>query len=236
MMFLGHHSMWKQHRLHVLYSLISALTCSIENAESCTKVTKSLGYEPGSPQGADCTYVTGPAGVCSIKCAANEKCRLVYNMPCDVSVEPCQCAYCDQVTTVQFGTPAGNFYLFTQQLVENTATFQLPGGLVIGQPLFFAVKPLVDQISLNFLDASFNNALELKINFPRKYVATKAKIDGVSIGDNSYTPQFNFSRDRIINIFITVTSTKYVIYLDQVVFRNFEHRMNPAQIKKMFTI
>ena len=198
--------------------------------ESCSVVTKPLLYQSGGPTGNACSFITGRAAECSIMCGARPQCRFVYDLPCTAAALPCQCAFCDELLDISFGGQVSKFYLYTQMIGANTGIISLPGGPVVGQPLLLEVKLKGNRVSLNLQAGLYTTAFFLEIRFDEASVVSNSYINNYYGSEDRYMPHFNFAQEQIISVFYAVTSTEFVVYIDQVFFRRFQHRIALDQI------
>ncbi|GFR95373.1 hypothetical protein ElyMa_000942500 [Elysia marginata] len=206
---------------------ISLLAPSSVSA-SCPS-TLSFSSIVGYPTGQFCTFQAAPLVSCGIACVARRQCKAVYLSNCTEDGN-CSCAFCDQLTDVNFtDTTSFVFFLKLHLIGENTTVVQLTGGLTIGHPLLITIDPLDPYLALYFHTGNSHTiALQLLINFWTQRVETSAKISSqwTAAYSRSFTPEFSFKMGQEIAVMCLITcAEKFDIFLDKVYFQSFYHQV-----------
>ncbi|RUS82936.1 hypothetical protein EGW08_009320 [Elysia chlorotica] len=118
-----------------------------------------------------------------------------------------------------------------QLVAENTNLISLPGGLVAGHPLVMRISLLDTFVSLNFMLANKQwVAFMLEIRFSERSVVSNSFL-GYWGAENRDTPHFDFTYGQVVTVFCVVNSASYHVYIDKVLFKKFDHRVPPDQVR-----
>ncbi|KAK3796109.1 hypothetical protein RRG08_009547 [Elysia crispata] len=215
-----------------LYTLLFGFICSVTwlcpVSTGCSHDKIKYASFKASPTGAACSTTTGEAAACSTLCSASSLCKIVYVTTCDANGQ-CTCAFCNQLTGIDFSqTNAVTFFNF-QLIGVNTRQIHLAGGLVIGQPLLIMITLEDTMVSLNFMMANGRVAFITEIRFNERSVVSNSFL-GYWGAEDRNTPHFNFQYGQKPWVFCVVNSERYDLYIDQVLFKQFPHRVPPSQV------
>ena len=215
-----------------LYTLLFGFICSVTwlcpVSTGCSLNKIKFTSHKASPTGAACSTTTGEAAACSTLCSASSLCKLVYVTTCDAKGQ-CTCAFCNQLTEVDFSQADAEFFLNTQLIGVNTRQVHLAGGLVIGQPLLIMITLEDTMVSLNFMMAKGHVAFMTEIRFNERSVVSNSFL-GYWGAEDRNTPHFNFQFGQRRWVFCVVRSDRYELYIDRVLFKQFPHRVPPNQV------
>ncbi|RUS82935.1 hypothetical protein EGW08_009319 [Elysia chlorotica] len=199
-----------------------------EAGESCVMSLTTLTSHQGIPSGEGCRSMNAGYISCSIHCFTAPQCKLVYGF-CDGN-GLCTCTYCLRLIDISQSFNGFEFYLHTKEMkVENSNRIDLPGGLAPGQVLVLKVTLAWYKTALNFQTPK-DVALESKFDFEHGFFLTNWKINSAWGPGNKTSPHFDFTDGQTISAVFLVTSTEFKLYFDNVLFQQFTHRLDPADI------
>ncbi|GFR83018.1 hypothetical protein ElyMa_002378200 [Elysia marginata] len=204
---------------------------SATTGAACPVAARTLMSLQGIPTGDACNTTAGRAPKCSILCGSLPNCKLVYNVSCSLE-EHCTCSYCSQLLDVDFSLSNFQFYLHVQKIAENVTLVQLPGGVAIGQPLMMKVTLLSPFTTLKFFAVDRDQPFMVQILFNSKEIIATSYLNQTWGPRETSKPHFNFSHGQEVSVLYVVTSKGYDFYIDQVLFKQFDHIVSPTTITK----
>ncbi|GFR72166.1 hypothetical protein ElyMa_000372100 [Elysia marginata] len=219
--------------VNILHCNNSSDTTTSSVQGNCFVLTTTLSLHQGYPTGETCTTTSGNASKCSILCGAQPKCKLVYATSCSANVQ-CSCSYCNQLADVDFSLTNFTFYLQTNEMEATTGYTRvfLTGGIVAGQPVVTRVTLIEPITSLKFFSKRTDQAFALRFLFIPKIVVATSYLNKTWGPKDTTTPHFNFTGGQEVSVFYVITYEAYYVYVDQVLFKRFEHVVPLASITR----
>ncbi|KAK3705122.1 hypothetical protein RRG08_005513 [Elysia crispata] len=189
---------------------------------NCLMTVSTMTSVIGVPKSEACSSMKGNIISCSIQCSSFPLCKLFFVQNCDPSGK-CTCIYCNAMSAM-FSHSTFRFYLNTKELRgTNSHRVDLPGGLVIGQPVMVKVALESPVTALMFESSTAEEAFEAKFDFYSDKLFTNWKENSQWGTRNHSTPHFDFTDGQEISVFYIVTSAELKLYIDTVLFRTVAH-------------
>ncbi|GFS24412.1 hypothetical protein ElyMa_001663300 [Elysia marginata] len=205
----------------LLLLLLLLVHLSETQAETCSPVPMHFSYHTGMAPVSVCSSGHGNAMTASLRCAARPECKIVRLLNC--VNDNCTYYICDRLGRVDFSNTGLWFYLKLELIDSYTRSVYLKGGLVAGQPLLITFRVIYPYTHFNFKASNGDVALRVHFYFNWYRTSFDSIINGTPTTKADSTARFTFKHLQVISIFCVVTSARYILYFDEVLFLEYDH-------------
>ena len=195
----------------------------------CSATLTTASPQAGEPIGNDCNLAQNSITTCVIKCNALPSCKISYEIGCDGS-GPCFCRYCNELLGMSV---SGNsvFYLHNKEReLILSSMVNLPGGLIVGQPLVLKAVLISPFTSFYFRTSSGEEVFTTRFRFSNMK-AYSAWQEG-SRTHLEPESDFDCADGQVVKMMYIVTQSGYQLYLDDFPLFTFSHKRPATEISR----
>ncbi|KAK3773655.1 hypothetical protein RRG08_001385 [Elysia crispata] len=177
---------------------------------------------------------------CALQCYkfSPSQCRFTRQI-CFGSI--CRCFACGGAEAIEFRSDHEPFYLRGNLLVTDATVppygqWSIPDGLKKGRVI--QVKCVLPTMRVNFILACEHSdiAFVLEINVNARRIKRNSRINGTFGSEETKVPFFNFTAGEELEVVYIVRHADYFVYINQVSFFTFSHRVQDIEKIKHFEV
>ena len=213
----------------LLCLVFSSVMWPCDSTETCPGVTIALTQDTESFNGYYCKTIKGDAIDCDFQCASRPNCKILKSY-CDGSVGTCVCEYCEQVAADAYSLESERFYVQNKDIAAGVLKVAFPGGLVKGHPLMLKVTLVGSWTNLLLRSGDGNPRILTRFLFETNLVRSDLNLAGAFRQEDVNTPHFSFTDGQEISIMYIVTSSQYLLYIDEVLYHTIPQLVPASEI------